>query len=170
MSRELVRLTALILATGTITACSRRTAGEESAAPAPALETSGQPADLRYAPSLEVDLSQMTRTASGLYYRDLLVGRGPVATSGERVRVAYSGWLADGSLFDRSPDGRPYGFVLGRGQVIPGWDEGVNGMRVGGRRLLVIPPALAYGRQSPGAGIPPNATLVFDVRLTQVQP
>ena len=170
MSRKLMRLAALILAAGTIVACSRRPAGEETSAPAPVLETSGQPGDLRYASSLQVDLSQMTRTASGLYYRDLLIGRGSVAASGQRVRVAYSGWLADGSLFDRSPDGRPYAFILGRGQVIRGWDEGLSGMRVGGRRLLVIPPVLAYGRQSPGAGIPPNATLVFDVRLTQVQP
>jgi FKBP-type peptidyl-prolyl cis-trans isomerase len=112
----------------------------------------------------------MTRTASGLYYQDLLVGRGAVAMNWQRVRVAYTGWLADGVAFDQSPEGRPFSFILGRGQVIPGWDEGVSGMRVGGRRLLVIPPAMAYGRQSPGAGIPPNATLIFDVRLVQVQP
>ena len=160
----------LLAAVCVIASCSRKPADEASTAPAPVLETSGQPENLRYAPSLQVDLSQMTRTTSGLYFRDVLAGRGTVATAGQRVRVAYIGWLADGSEFDRSPDGRPYAFFLGRGQVIPGWDEGVSGMRAGGRRLLVIPPALAYGRQSPGAGIPPNATLVFDVRLVQVQP
>ena len=161
---------AVVVAMVALAGCSRGQGAELSNGAAPALETSGQPEDLRYAPDLQVDLSQMTRTASGLFYRDILVGRGNVASSGQRVRVAYSGWLADGSLFDQSPDGRPYGFILGRGQVIRGWDEGVSGMRVGGRRLLVIPPTLAYGRMSPGAGIPPNATLVFDVRLTQVQP
>ena len=169
MNRVSAGLT-LLVATLAVAACSRRAKPEAAAPPAPVLETSGQPENLRYAPSLQVDLSQMTRTASGLYYRDILVGRGNVATGGQRVRVAYSGWLADGSLFDQSPAGRPYAFILGRGQVIEGWDQGVSGMRVGGRRLLVIPPALAYGRQSPGAGIPPNATLVFDVRLMQVQP
>lgn len=170
MKRRAVLLTGCFLLAIGAGACSRKSAGDPSSSPAPVLETSGQPEDLLYAPELQVDLSQMTRTASGLYYRDILAGRGAVAAAGQRVRVAYAGWLADGSEFDRSPDGRPYAFLLGRGQVIRGWDEGVSGMRVGGRRLLVIPPVLAYGRQSPGAGIPPNATLVFDVRLVQVQP
>jgi FKBP-type peptidyl-prolyl cis-trans isomerase len=170
MNREYSGLVALFLAIGAMASCSRNRPADDNPVPTPVLETSGQPENLRYAPSLQVDLAQMTRTASGLYYRDILVGRGGIATAGNRVRVAYAGWLADGSEFDRSPDGRPYQFFLGRGQVIRGWDEGVNGMRVGGRRLLVIPPALAYGRQSPGPGIPPNATLVFDVRLMQVQP
>jgi FKBP-type peptidyl-prolyl cis-trans isomerase FkpA len=76
------------------------------------------------------------------------------------------GWLADGRMFDSSVDG--YEFVLGRKRVIPGWDEGIAGMKVGGRRLLVIPPPLAYGAMSPGGGIPPNATLVFEVRLLAV--
>lgn len=168
MSRN-APLVALMLGISAIAGCSRNTENDGSA-PTPVLETSGQPENLRYAPSLQVDLAQMTRTASGLYYRDILVGRGNAAQAGNRVRVAYAGWLADGSEFDRSPDGRPYAFLLGRGQVIPGWDEGVSGMRVGGRRLLVVPPGLAYGRQSPGPGIPPNATLVFDVRLVQAQP
>lgn len=141
-----------------------------SSPPAPVLETSGRPEDLTFAPALGVDLQRMTRTASGLYYQDLLVGRGAAAASGQRVQVGYTGWLADGAMFDQSPPARPFGFALGRGQVIPGWDEGVAGMRTGGRRLLVIPPNLAYGRRSPGAGIPPNATLIFDVRLVKVGP
>lgn len=166
----MTRLAALsLLAISLGAGCSgASTAGDSS--PAPVLETSGQPEDLIYAPALGVDLARMTRTASGLYYQDLLVGRGAVATAGKRVHVGYAGWLADGALFDQSPAGRPYAFPLGQGRVIRGWDEGVSGMKVGGRRLLVIPPGLAYGRQSPGPGIPPNATLVFDVRLVQVQP
>ena len=160
----------LLLALVLCAACSGRSTSPATEAPSPALETRGQPEQLTYAPSLGVNLSLMTRTASGLYYQDLLVGNGSAASGGQRVQVAYAGWLADGTMFDQSPAGRPYAFLLGRGQVIRGWDEGVSGMRVGGRRLLVIPPGLAYGRQSPGAGIPPNATLVFDVRLVRVQP
>ena len=163
------------LSFGLVAGCSRGTAGEDNSAPSPEtqsprLQTSGQPEDLTFAPALRVNLERMTRTVSGLYYQDLLVGRGDPAVRGQRVMVAYSGWLADGAMFDQSPAGRPFAFQLGQGMVIPGWDEGVAGMKVGGRRLLVIPPALAYGRRSPGAGIPPNATLIFDVRLERIQP
>lgn len=171
MRHALSRLGALpLLAIWLVAGCSGKSTAGDSSPPAPILETSGQPEALTYAPSLGIDLARMTRTVSGLYYQDLLVGRGAVAIAGKRVHVGYAGWLADGALFDQSPAGRPYAFLLGQGQVIRGWDEGVSGMKVGGRRLLVIPPGLAYGRQSPGAGIPPNATLVFDVRLVQVQP
>ena len=151
-------------------ACSGKSSTAATDSPAPVLRTSGSPEELIYAPGLGVSLGLMTRTSSGLYYQDLLAGRGPVATGGQQVEVAYTGWLVDGTMFDQSPRGRPYKFLLGRGRVIQGWDEGVSGMRVGGRRLLVIPPSLAYGRRSPGPGIPPNATMVFDVRLIQVQP
>lgn len=167
----LSRLGALpFLAIGLLTGCSGKSSAGDPAVPAPTLHTAGQPEDLTYASSLGVALARMTRTATGLYYQDLLVGQGADATSGKRVSVGYAGWLADGALFDQSPPGRPFAFVLGQGRVISGWEEGVSGMKVGGRRLLVIPPGLAYGRQSPGAGIPPNATLIFDVRLVQVQP
>jgi FKBP-type peptidyl-prolyl cis-trans isomerase FkpA len=146
-----------------LVACS----GKSSTASAPApLRVSGKPETLTYAASLGVDLQLMTRTASGLYYRDSQLGRGTAAEAGSRVRVAYKGWLADGRMFDSSDDG--YEFLLGRKRVISGWDEGVAGMKVGGRRVLVIPPSLAYGPMSPGGGIPPNATLVFDVRLLAV--
>ena len=104
---------------------------------------------------------------------DLAVGTGAVAANGNLVTVAYTGWLHDssrpdskGSQFDSSPS---YSFRLGTGAVIAGWDMGVVGMRVGGQRRLVIPPELAYGNTSPGAGIPPNATLLFDVTLNNVQ-
>ncbi|MEO8201272.1 MAG: FKBP-type peptidyl-prolyl cis-trans isomerase [Gemmatimonadota bacterium] len=110
------------------------------------------------------------RTSSGLYYKDRTVGSGATAEKGRNVRVAYKGWLADGHVFDQSAPGHPYDFVLGNREVIDGWDEGIVGMRQGGRRLLVIPPSLAYGQQSPGPGIPANATLVFDVTLDSVDP
>lgn len=108
---------------------------------------------------------------------DVKVGTGSDATNGKAVTVHYTGWLycgsaADkhGSKFDSSRDrGTPFTFTLGAGQVIRGWDQGVLGMKVGGQRTLTIPPSLAYGNQSPGAGIPPNATLVFDVELMNVQ-
>jgi FKBP-type peptidyl-prolyl cis-trans isomerase len=129
----------------------------------------GEPETLKYAPELEVELDRLTRTASGLLYLDREVGTGPVARAGMEVSVGYVGSLADGRVFDRSGPGSPIRFLLGQGQVISGWDEGIGGMRVGGRRLLVIRPSLAYGNASPGAGIPANATLVFDVTLAGVE-
>jgi FKBP-type peptidyl-prolyl cis-trans isomerase len=130
----------------------------------------GAPETLTYARELGVDLDSMTHTGSGLYYLDRTIGTGARAVPGKRVRVAYKGWLANGQLFDQSGEGDAIEFELGAGRVIEGWDEGLDGMLVGGRRLLVIPPALAYGSESPGAGIPPNATLVFDVVLVGVSP
>jgi FKBP-type peptidyl-prolyl cis-trans isomerase FkpA len=104
---------------------------------------------------------------------DLVVGTGAVATAGSQVTVAYTGWLHDSSRPDAKGtqfDSRPsFQFRLGTGAVIRGWDQGVPGMRVGGQRRLVIPPDLAYGSQSPGAPIPANATLVFDITLNNVQ-
>jgi FKBP-type peptidyl-prolyl cis-trans isomerase FkpA len=135
----------------------------------PPPHVTGEPETLQYASELGVRLSDMTKTASGLYYLDRRVGDSVVAQPGNRVRVAYRGWLADGKLFDQSGAGQPIEFVLGQGRVIPGWDEGIAGMRAGGHRLLVIRPGLAYGDQSPGGGIPPGATLVFDVTLVGVE-
>jgi FKBP-type peptidyl-prolyl cis-trans isomerase len=112
---------------------------------------------------------QSNTTPSGLEYLDVVVGTGAVANAGQQVSVHYTGWLADGSSFDSSVSrGQPFAFALGRGQVIKGWDEGVSGMRIGGKRRLIIPAALGYGaRGAPGA-IPPNATLIFDVELLDV--
>ena len=122
-----------------------------------------------YAPELGVDLAASTQTPSGLYYRDLVVGDGAEATPGRRVAVHYKGQLVDGSFFDANvPGERPLTFLLGSGTVIQGWDEGIAGMRVGGKRQLVIPPELAYGDVGQGA-IPPDATLVFTVDLVGVQ-
>lgn len=109
------------------------------------------------------------KTESGLQYWDIVVGTGAVAKEGDRVRVHYTGWLSTGKKFDSSLDyGRPFTFALGNGEVIQGWDEGIAGMKVGGKRQLRIPPDLGYGDNGP-AGIPPNSTLIFDVELLTVQ-
>jgi FKBP-type peptidyl-prolyl cis-trans isomerase FkpA len=114
--------------------------------------------------------SDMITTASGLQYQDLVIGDGDVAVPGDSVTVHYTGWLADGTKFDSSLDrGQPFPFVLGQGMVIKGWDEGVAGMRVGGKRRLVIPPDLAYGTSGAGSVIPPNATLTFEVELLEIK-
>lgn len=111
------------------------------------------------------------KTPSGLTYWDIRVGTGEVAKEGSRVRVHYTGWLTNGKKFDSSVDaGQPFDFRIGNGEVIKGWEEGVAGMRVGGKRQLRIPPDLAYGAEgTPGGPIPPNATLIFDVQLLGVQ-
>ena len=109
---------------------------------------------------------QETTTASGLKYTDLQTGEGDEARAGQTVDVHYTGWLENGTKFDSSKDrGRPFSFSLGAGQVIRGWDEGVAGMKVGGKRTLTIPPTLGYGPRGAGGVIPPNATLKFDVEL-----
>jgi peptidylprolyl isomerase len=111
----------------------------------------------------------MTTTPSGLQYRDDAVGEGREAKAGDTVSVHYTGTLQNGSKFDSSRDrGQPFQFPLGAGRVIRGWDEGVAGMRVGGRRTLVIPPDLGYGGRPVGP-IPPNSTLNFDVELLDVR-
>lgn len=111
------------------------------------------------------------KTASGLQYWDIKLGTGDVAKQGNHVRVHYTGWLTTGKKFDSSVDaGKPFDFRLGNGEVIKGWDEGVAGMKVGGKRQLRIPPELGYGANgTPGGPIPPNATLIFDVQLLGVQ-
>lgn len=105
-------------------------------------------------------------TASGLQYEDITIGSGATATAGNLVSVHYTGWLTDGSKFDSSKDrNEPFDFNLGAGQVIKGWDEGVQGMQVGGIRKLTIPAALGYGARGAGGVIPPNATLIFEVEF-----
>jgi FKBP-type peptidyl-prolyl cis-trans isomerase len=112
---------------------------------------------------------QPTTTASGLQYWDIAVGSGATAAPGNSVKVHYTGWLTTGKKFDSSRDrNEPFSFPLGAGQVIKGWDEGVAGMKVGGKRQLRIPPDLGYGASGAGGVIPPNATLIFDVELLDV--
>jgi FKBP-type peptidyl-prolyl cis-trans isomerase len=110
----------------------------------------------------------------GLKYTDVKVGDGAEAQKGLLIEVQYTGWLykngAKGAQFDSSRDrGKPFAFKLGAGQVIPGWDEGVVGMKIGGQRTLIIPPELAYGAKGAGGVIPPNATLLFEVELVSVR-
>ncbi len=111
-----------------------------------------------------------TPYATSLLVEDLCMGHGPAATAGQTVSVHYTGWLSDGRKFDSSKDrAEPFDFRLGRGQVIPGWDAGVQGMQVGGVRRLTIPPQLAYGERGAGGVIPPHATLVFEVELLAIR-
>ncbi|GLI39709.1 FKBP-type peptidyl-prolyl cis-trans isomerase [Geobacter hydrogenophilus] len=108
-------------------------------------------------------------TPSGLSYVDLVVGNGPQPTSGKPVKVHYTGWLENGTKFDSSVDrGEPFVFTIGAGEVIPGWDEGVMTMKVGGKRRLIVPSKLGYGTAGAGGVIPPNATLIFEVELLDV--
>ncbi|HZQ19761.1 MAG TPA: FKBP-type peptidyl-prolyl cis-trans isomerase [Terriglobales bacterium] len=109
-------------------------------------------------------------TPSGLKYWNIRQGTGAVAEAGKKVKVDYTGWLTNGKKFDSSVGAQPFEFTLGNHEVIKGWDEGIAGMKVGGRRQLRIPPDLAYGvNGTPGGPIPPNATLIFDVRLVAVE-
>ena len=115
----------------------------------------------------------LTTTASGLQYEDTTEGEGAEATKGQNVSVHYTGWLYNngeqGAKFDSSHDRNdPFEFALGAGMVIKGWDEGVQGMKIGGQRTLIIPAALGYGARGAGGVIPPNATLKFDVELLKV--
>ena len=119
-------------------------------------------------------MSEIVTTATGLQYIDEVVGEGTEAKGGEQVTVHYTGWLYNnrekGKKFDSSVDrNEPFEFPIGQRQVIGGWDEGVATMKVGGKRTLIIPPALGYGARGAGGVIPPNATLMFDVELLDVK-
>jgi FKBP-type peptidyl-prolyl cis-trans isomerase len=146
----------------TTTSASSTTATSGATTPAPQTSaTSTVPGEAATGPE--------TTTRSGLKMVDLKVGEGTVAENGSNVSVNYTGWLTNGTQFDSSIGRGPFTFRIGAGQVIPGWDEGVKGMRVGGKRKLTIPPDLGYGASGAGGVIPPNATLVFDVELLDVK-
>jgi FKBP-type peptidyl-prolyl cis-trans isomerase len=114
---------------------------------------------------------KVVKTSSGLQYQDLKVGTGEAAKKGDVVEVHYTGWLKENNKkFDSSVDrGKPFSFKLGEGKVIKGWDEGVQGIKVGGKRKLIIPPELGYGDRGAGEDIPPKATLVFEVELLKIK-
>jgi len=135
-----MRLFALLVVALLVTACSNAASGKEVTMP------------------------------DGLKYTDEQIGSGAEATAGKTAVVHYTGWLMDGTKFDSSLDrNQPFSFPLGGGRVIKGWDEGVQGMKVGGKRTLIIPPALGYGAAGAGGVIPPNATLKFEVQLLDVK-
>jgi FKBP-type peptidyl-prolyl cis-trans isomerase FkpA len=114
-------------------------------------------------------MAEPITTASGLIYEDIETGTGAGAQSGQKAKVHYTGWLKNGRKFDSSKDRNdPFEFTLGAGQVIKGWDEGVVGMKVGGKRRLTIPSVLGYGARGAGEVIPPNAELIFEVELIDV--
>ena len=123
--------------------------------------------ETHFDPSLHVDLASFTKLANGEYYRDLAAGNGAAVAAGQTLGVHYTGWLAGGTKFDSNVGAPAFSFVLGRGDVIAGWDQGFAGAHVGGTRQLLIPPGLGYGASGAGVagGIPPNAVLVFTVQI-----
>lgn len=120
------------------------------------------------APSQDREIREVV-TPSGLKYTDLKLGQGDAADTGKVLEVHYSGWLASGVKFDSSIEDRPFTFRLGAGDAIKGWDEGLMGMKVGGKRRLVIPPELGFGKQGVGSVVPPNAVLVYEFELLAVR-
>jgi FKBP-type peptidyl-prolyl cis-trans isomerase FkpA len=162
-------------AASTLAACARERAGDAAdsaaGAAAPSTPANPDPAQNTYAPDLAVDLAKFTKTESGVLYQDVTPGTGAEAKYNTRVRVHYTGWLPNGKEFDSSrKGGTPFEFTIGAKEVIRGWDEGVPGMKVGGRRKLVLPAALGYGADGAPPDIPPNSVLVFDVELLDVKP
>ena len=122
-----------------------------------------------FAPALAVNLATSTKTTSGVYYRDIVVGTGALVTTGQTLAMHYTGWLANGTQFDTNGATDPaFSFVLGTGNVIAGWHLGITGMRVGGQRQLIIPPSLGYGAQNYGT-IPGNSILVFNVTIVSAK-
>lgn len=160
MPRSLRSLLTVLTASVALVACSSSDVGSPSGPSDPSTE--------QFASSLGINLGQMTEVATRLFVQDLTAGTGAQAASGNRLRVRYTGWLRNGRVFDSNANGgNPFEFNLGRGEVISGWDVGLAGMRVGGKRRLVFSSQYGYGPTGSGP-IPPNATLIFDVELIAV--
>jgi len=150
-----------VLAVGGTAGCAATPAEETTAPPS-------EPGQVSMPPEGETPEAPAAGDVTELVIEDIKVGTGAEAVAGSNVTVHYTGWLTDGTEFDSSVGGEPFQFPLGAGRVIPGWDQGVAGMKVGGQRRLTIPPALGYGAAGAGGVIPPNATLVFEVELISV--
>jgi len=157
--------------TGGVKPSASATSGGQATAPAvQATAAASQQQTDGNAPGIPELKGQIVTTASGLRYIDEQVGTGDSPKTGQVVTVHYTGWLTNGTKFDSSRDRpQPFTFNIGQGRVIKGWDEGVATMKVGGKRTLIIPPALGYGERGAGGVIPPNATLMFDVELLAVK-
>ena len=150
--------------------CQQSGTGGSTAATTSNSSSSSSPQGTAAEPSVNPDAAAGEKAVAGLKIDDLKVGEGAVAETGKTVKVHYTGTLTDGTKFDSSLDrGEPFSFQLGAGQVIRGWDEGVKGMRVGGKRKLTIPPDMGYGAAGAPPKIPPNATLMFEIELLEVQ-
>jgi peptidylprolyl isomerase len=183
-ARTWIAAASLLALLGAVASCGRTqktetaqqdTPSEQPAARKPAMAETAAPPETTVTAGVTTAASaagseKMMTTASGLQFSDLVVGSGASPQVGQVAVVHYTGWLKDGTKFDSSLDrGQPFEFAIGRGMVIKGWDEGVSTMKVGGKRRLVIPPALGYGAQGAGGVIPPNAELTFEVELLGVR-
>jgi FKBP-type peptidyl-prolyl cis-trans isomerase len=165
MTRILI-LTMALVAVGGV--CTAQNAAKKTPAPAKKKTTTAAATKVASGPTKVT--GEPVKTPSGLEYWDIKVGTGASAEIGKQVKVDYTGWLTNGKKFDSSVGtGQPFELLLGAGQVIKGWDEGIAGMKVGGKRQLRIPPDLAYGPAGHPPVIPPNSTLIFDVRLVEVK-
>lgn len=160
--RTLLRVIALVGMTSTV-ACSDALSPGSGV-----IGTPSDPATDTFAAALGVNLAAMTRKSDVLYIQDLVVGTGAEAVAGRTLGMVYSGWLANGTKFDSNVGGANFSFALGAGQVVGGWDQGILGMKVGGKRRIIMGSALGYGANGSGP-VPPNATLVFDVELKTLQ-
>ena len=164
-----MRMPAAVLAIALLAGCNQYEA-QQAASGAGATATPSTPSTPAPAAAATPTGGKVHKLPSGLQYEDMVVGSGKMAEPGMNVSVHYTGWLTDGTKFDTSLDrNQAFQFQLGAGMVIRGWDEGVKGMRIGGKRKLTIPPDMGYGAQGAGGVIPPNATLVFDVELLDVK-
>jgi len=164
---RLAAMTALALAGG----CTPDAGETDQAAQPPAIsqeEALADPVMRTYHPDLQVDVTETIHRASGLLYQDLAPGEGPQLAVGRTAVVRYTVWLHDGALIESNRELEPFAFRVGAGDVIEGWDEGLVGMRAGGKRKLIIPYKLAYGETGSG-DIPPYATLVFDIELLEIR-
>jgi peptidylprolyl isomerase len=157
LTRIAARLLAVGVAAATVTSCTP----EAPLAPAPTIE------ETTFATSLGINLAAMTKMTNGIYYQDTPAGSGAAAVSGNHLTVHYTGYLPNGTSFDTSVGKSPFGFTLGEGAVIQGWEQGLVGMKVGGTRKLIIPPSLGYGAVAQGS-IPANSILVFTVQLISI--